>query len=151
MIMNATMGILQHNTSIYQLFVCNSNFVLFSHTKKDPATSQAACNKGSFYLPRVPPVAMASDICDSSSGEGLRAPRVAAMPPATPIMPRALPKRLVPCAERPASAPTQHMPEPKYIIWGRQQTQVSFILVALDYSYSLSLYLSQSIDWCNYL
>lgn len=59
---------------------------------------------------------MARDIWDRSSGEGLRAPRVAAMPPATPIMPREFPKRLVPCADRPARAPTQHRPEPKYII-----------------------------------
>jgi len=45
---------------------------------------------------------MARDIWDSSSGEGLRAPRVAAMPPATPIMPRTFPRRRAP---PPPSAP----------------------------------------------
>lgn len=65
----------------------------------------------------VPPVAIAKDIWDSSSGEGLREPRVAAMPPATPIMPKAFPRRLVPWADRPASAPTQHKPDPRYIIY----------------------------------
>lgn len=72
------------------------------------------------YVPRVPPVAMAALICASSSGEGFREPRVAAMPPATPIMPRALPRRLVPCEDSPANAPTQHIPDPRYIIWNTQ-------------------------------
>ena len=81
------------------------------------------------YQPRVPPVAMARDIWDSSSGDGFRAPSVAAMPPATPIMPRVLPRRLVRWAERPASAPTQHMPEPRYIIWRETQIRFTWIVV----------------------
>jgi len=66
---------------------------------------------------------MAALICARSSGLGLRAPRVAAIPPATPIIPRALPSRAVLWLERPARAPTQHRPEPKYIIWWEDETK----------------------------
>lgn len=72
--------------------------------------------------PAVPPTAMAALICARSSGLGLRAPRVAAIPPATPIIPKALPRRAVFWLERPARAPTQHRPEPKYIIWWEKET-----------------------------
>lgn len=103
--------------------------------------------KTRIYLPRVPPVAMAKDIWDRSSGEGLRAPRVAAMPPATPIIPRVFPKRLVRWAERPASAPTQHMPEPKYIIWCKKQTKTSLELLNMIQLY-LSLYILSPAQCC---
>lgn len=73
--------------------------------------------------PAVPPTAMAALICARSSGLGLRAPRVAATPPMTPIIPKALPRRAVVWLERPARAPTQHRPEPKYIIWREKETE----------------------------
>lgn len=73
------------------------------------------------HLPAVPPTAMAAPICAMSSGEGFNTPNVAAMPPATPIMPRVLPRRAVDWVERPARAPTQHNPDPKYIICTQEQ------------------------------
>lgn len=72
-----------------------------------------------FHSPAVPPTAMAALIWPRSSGEGFRTPRVAAMPPATPIIPRALPRRAEDWVDRPPRAPTQHRPEPRYIIWAK--------------------------------
>lgn len=63
----------------------------------------------------VPPSAIAPDICANNAGVGLRLPRVAAKPPATPIIPKAFPRRAVPWVDKPARAPTQHSPEPRYI------------------------------------
>lgn len=72
----------------------------------------------------VPPSAIAPDICANNSGEGLRPPRVAAKPPATPIIPKAFPRRAVPWVDRPARAPTQHKPEPRYIIFKIRKTPI---------------------------
>lgn len=72
-------------------------------------------------LPMVPPKAIAPDIWANNSGLGFRPPRVADRPPATPIMPSALPRRAVPWVERPARAPTQHRPEPKYMIFSKEK------------------------------
>lgn len=74
-----------------------------------------------FHSPAVPPTAMAAPIWPRSSGEGFRTPRVAAMPPATPIIPRALPRRAVDWVDRPPRAPTQQRPEPRYIIWAKSK------------------------------
>ncbi len=52
-----------------------------------------------------------------TSGVGWRRPRVAAMPVETPMMPRALPRRAVGCADRPPRAPIQHSEDARYAIW----------------------------------
>jgi len=49
----------------------------------------------------------APTICAKTGVEGASAPIVAAIPPETPIIPNALPKRAVGCVESPANAPTQ--------------------------------------------
>lgn len=74
-------------------------------------------------LPMVPPMAIAPDIWANSCGSGFRPPSVAARPPATPIMPNALPSRAVPWVERPPRAPTQHRPEPRYMIWSEERKE----------------------------
>lgn len=71
----------------------------------------------------VPPKAIAPDIWANNSGDGFSPPRVAARPPATPIMPNALPRRAVPWVERPARAPTQHRPEPRYMIFANKREE----------------------------
>ena len=71
----------------------------------------------------VPPKAIAPDIWANNPGDGFRPPSVAARPPATPIMPKALPRRAVPWVERPARAPTQHRPEPRYMIFPKEKEE----------------------------
>ncbi|TNN71364.1 hypothetical protein EYF80_018442 [Liparis tanakae] len=53
------------------------------------------------------------------SSTAFGAPRVAMIPPATPIMPNALPRRAVRWLERPARAPTQHRPDPSGVVLDR--------------------------------
>lgn len=121
----------QQRTEILRLSSDRLRLCPRSQNHQSHTVSSGCWIKAGTSLPSVPPVAMARDICDSSSGEGLRAPRVAAMPPATPIMPRVFPNRLVPWAERPASAPTQHRPEPRYIIFTKEKKRKEKLLKSL--------------------
>lgn len=60
---------------------------------------------------------MVPPICIMSSGLGFRRPSVAATPDDTPMIPRALPTRLVFWDDKPVSAPTQQRDAAKYAIW----------------------------------
>lgn len=66
----------------------------------------------SILVPRAAP-----NIWVRTGIDGDRAPTVAAIPPDTPIMPRALPRREVGWVESPANAPTQQRDEARYVIW----------------------------------
>lgn len=123
----------QQRTEILRLSSDRLRLCPRSQNHRSHTVSSGCWIKAGTSLPSVPPVAMARDICDSSSGEGLRAPRVAAMPPATPIMPRVFPNRLVPWAERPASAPTQHRPEPRYIIFTKEKKKRRKVVEKFDF------------------
>lgn len=58
-------------------------------------------------VPRPPPMAATPPIWHRTSNEGAIMPKVAAIPPVTPIIPSVFPSLAVFCDDKPPNAPTQ--------------------------------------------